>query len=166
MRSVVRSWGSSPALALALGAILLAKGAWLPATAALGDTVASVERDQVSLKGQLRVRSEPGYSVQEITAANRTVVREYLSSGGVVFAVSWSGPDMPDLRQTLGTYFAPLQSAVRSQRTAHLHRGGHNHLEVRTPGLVVHAGGHMRQYFGIAYVPSLLPPNVSISDLH
>lgn len=166
MRSVVRSWGSPLSLALALGAILLAKGAWLPATAALGDTVASVQADRVSLKGQLRVRSEPGFSVQEITAANRTVVREFLSPGGVVFAVSWSGPDMPDLRQTLGTYFAPFQTAVKSQRTAHLHRGGHNHLEIRTPGLVVRAGGHMRQYFGIAYVPSLLPPNVSVSDLH
>jgi Protein of unknown function (DUF2844) len=165
MRSV-RSLGSPASLALALGALLFAKGAWLPATAALGDTVASVQADQVSLKGQLRVRSEPGYSVQEITAANRAVVREYLSPGGVVFAVSWSGPDMPNLRQTLGSYFAQLQVAVRSQRSAHLHRGGHNHLEVRTPTLVVRAAGHMRQYFGIAYVPSLLPPNVSISDLH
>jgi hypothetical protein len=30
----------------------------------------------------------------------------------------------------------------------------------------VHVGGHMRQYFGIAYVPSLVPANLSISDLH
>ncbi|MGA7539164.1 MAG: DUF2844 domain-containing protein [Steroidobacteraceae bacterium] len=162
----MRSFGSPLSLALALGALLLAKGAWLPATAALGDTVASIQADQVSLKGQLRVRSEPGYSVQEITAANGTLVREFVSPAGVVFAVSWNGGAMPNLQQTLGTYFAQFQAAVKSQRADHVHRLGHDQLEVRTPTLVVRAGGHMRQYFGIAYVPSLLPPNLSISDLH
>ncbi|HTX05148.1 MAG TPA: DUF2844 domain-containing protein [Steroidobacteraceae bacterium] len=162
----MKSLGSPLSLALALAAVLLAKGAWLPATAALGDTVASIQADQLSLKGQLRVRSEPGYSVQEITAANGTVVREYVSPAGVVFAVSWSGRAMPNLQQTLGTYFTQLQAAVKTQRADHAHRLGHDQLEVRTPELVVHAGGHMRQYFGIAYVPSLLPPNLSISDLH
>ncbi|MGH8291005.1 MAG: DUF2844 domain-containing protein [Steroidobacteraceae bacterium] len=162
----MRSFGSPLSLALALGAVLLAKGAWLPATAALGDTMASIQADQLSLKGQLRVRSEPGYSVQEITAASGTVVREYVSPAGVVFAVSWTGRAMPNLEQTLGTYFTRYQAAVKSQRAAHVHRLGHDQLEVRTPGLVVHAGGHMRQYFGIAYVPSLLPANLSISDLH
>ena len=162
----MRSSGSPLSLALALAALLLAKGAWLPATAALGDTIASIQADQLSLKGQLRVRSEPGYSVHEITAANGTVVREYASPAGMVFAVSWTGGSMPNLEQTLGTYFAQYQVAVKAQRAGHAHRLGHDQLEVRTPSLVVHAGGHMRQYFGIAYVPSLLPANLSISDLH
>ena len=162
----MRSFGSPLSLTLALAAVLLAKGASLPATAALGDTAASIQADQVSLKGELRVRSEAGYSVQEITAANGVVVREYVSPANVVFAVSWNGRAMPNLRQTLGTYFAQFQAAVNSQRADHAHRIGHDHLELRTPDLVVRAGGHMRQYFGIAYVPSLLPPNLSISDLH
>lgn len=160
----MRSSSSPLFVALALGAVLLAKGAWLPAAAALGDTVASVQADRISMKGQLRVQSQAGYSKQEITAANGIVVREYVSPAGVVFAVSWSGPAMPNLQQTLGTYFAEFKAAVKSQRADR--RLGHHHLEVRTPRLVVHAGGHMRQYFGMAYVPSLLPPNVSISDLH
>jgi hypothetical protein len=162
----MRSFGSPLFIAAALGIALLAKGVWVPARAALGDTVASIQADQASLKGQLRVRSEPGYSVQEITAASGTVVREYVSPAGVVFAVSWSGRAMPNLQQTLGSYFAQFKSAVKSQRADHAHRIGHNHLEVRTPELIVHAGGHMRQYYGLAYVPSLLPPNLSISDLH
>jgi hypothetical protein len=162
----MRAFGSRLFFALTLGAVLLIKGAWLPAAAGLGDTVASIQADRVTLKGQLRVRSEPGYSVQEITAGNGTVVREYVSPAGVVFAVSWSGQAMPNLRQTLGAYFTQYQAAVKTERADGRHRSGHNHLEVRTPSLIVHAGGHMRQYFGIAYVPSLLPPNVSISDLH
>ena len=161
----MRAFGSALPIALALGAALLAAEAVVPAKAALGDTVASVEADRVSLKGQLRARSAPGYSVQEITAANGTVVREFISPAGVVFAVSWSGPAMPNLQQTLGTYFAKYQTAVKAQRTSGA-RSGHNHLQVRTPSLVVHAGGHMRQYFGLAYVPALLPQNVSVSDLH
>jgi Protein of unknown function (DUF2844) len=162
----MRSFGSTLSVALALGAAVLAQGVWVPARAALGDTVASIEADRVNLKGELRVRSEPGYSVQEITGANGTVVREFVSPGGVVFAVSWSGRAMPNLAQTLGTYFTVYQAAVKAQRADHGHHLGHDHLEVRTPSLIVRAGGHMRQYFGIAYVPSLVPQNLSISDLH
>jgi hypothetical protein len=152
--------------ALALGAASLLPLAGHPAYAGLGGTVASVEADRASMKGQLRTRSEPGYSVQEITGASGTLVREFVSPAGVVFAVSWSGPAMPNLQQALGTYFSQLQAAVQAQRSAHARRGGHNHLAIRQPDFVLHAGGHMRQYFGIAYVPSLVPPNLSISDLH
>jgi hypothetical protein len=151
-------------LALVLGAVLLAGEAMAPAKAGLGDQVTSVEADRVSMKGQLRARSEPGYSVQEIAAANGGTVREYVSPSGVVFAVSWSGPAVPNLQQTLGSYFTQYATAAKTQRTMG-HRAGHNHLEIHEPSLVVHAGGHMRQYFGLAYVPSLVPQNLSISDL-
>ena|SRR5579883_3503143 len=161
----MKAFGFRLSVALALGAVLLAGQALAPARAGLGDTVASVQSDRVSVKGQLRTRSEPGYSVQEITAATGTVIREYVSPAGIVFAVRWSGPAMPNLRQMLGTYFSQYQTAVKAQRTQP-GRGGHNHLEVRAPSLVVHSGGHMRQYSGMAYVPSLVPQNLSISDLH
>lgn len=163
----MKAFGSSLSPTLALTVALLAGQAMVPARAGLGDTVASVQSDRLSMKGQLRATPGPGYSVQEITAAAGTVVREYVSSSGVVFAVSWNGPAMPDLKQTLGTYFTQYQTAVTTQRAQATHRGrGHNHLEIRGPSLIVHAGGHMRQYFGVAYVPSLMPPNLSISDLH
>ena len=162
----MKAFGSSLPVALALGVALLAGQAMTPARAALGDTVASVQSDRASMKGQLRTRSGPGYSVQQITAATGTVVREYVSPSGVIFAVSWYGPAMPDLQQTLGPYFAQLQAAIKARQAQHAQRGGHYHLQVREPDFVVHAGGHMRQYFGIAYVPSLVSPNLSLSDLH
>ena len=160
----MKAFGSTLSVALALGAALLAAQALAPAKAALGDTVASVQADRVSMKGQLRTASGPGYTVQEITAANGTVVREYVSPAGQVFAVRWSGPAMPNLQQILGTYFAQLRSAVQAQRATGK-RTGHHHLDIHEPSLVVHAGGHMRQHFGMAYVPSLVPQNLSISDL-
>jgi hypothetical protein len=161
----MKAFGPTLSVAAGLGALMLVGGAMRPARAGLGDTVASVQADRVSMKGQLRTRSEAGYSVQEITAANGVVVREFVSPSGVVFAVSWSGPAMPNLQQTLGTYFAQYRTAALAQRTAG-QRTGHHHLEIRAPSLVVHAGGHMRQYFGLAYVPSLVPQNLSVSDLH
>ncbi len=151
---------------LALGAASLLDLSARPAYAGLGATTASIEPDRASMRGQVRSRSEAGYSVAEIATASGTVVREYVSPAGVVFAVSWYGPSMPDLQQTFGTYFTQFQAAVQARRAQQPHLRGHNHLEIRTPSLVVHAMGHMRQYFGVAYVPALLPTNVSISDLH
>jgi hypothetical protein len=161
----MKAFGSTLSVAAGLGALMLVGGAIKPARAGLGDTVASVQADRVSMKGQLRTRSEAGYSVQEITAASGVVVREFVSPSGVVFAVSWSGPAMPNLQQTLGTYFTQYRTSALAQRAAG-QRTGHHHLEIRVPSLVVHAGGHMRQYFGLAYVPSLVPQNLSVSDLH
>jgi hypothetical protein len=161
----MKAFGSTLPAALALGAVLFAAEAMAPVRAGLGQTADSVQADRVSMKGQLRARSEPGYSVQEITTASGAVVREYVSPSGMIFAVSWSGPAIPNLQQTLGTYFAQYQAAVTTQRTTGV-RTGHHHLVIRAPSLVVHAGGHMRQYFGLAYVPSLVPQNLAISDLH
>lgn len=162
----MKPFSSSLPVALALGVALLTAEAMMPASAGLGAMVDSVQADRMSMKGQVRARSEPGYSVEEITAGSGTVVREFVSSSGVVFAVSWYGPAMPNLRQAFGSYFTQFQSEVAAQHARGTQHRGHNHLEVRTPSLVVHAGGHMREYFGVAYVPALMPANLSISDLH
>ena len=90
-------------LGAALGIALLARSVAMPAFAALGEDAASIENDRAQMKGQSRLTSVAGYSVQEIQLPSGTVVREYVSSGGKVFAVSWRGPVIPDLRQTLGT---------------------------------------------------------------
>jgi hypothetical protein len=150
---------------LALGAASFLDLAARPAYAGLGATTASIEPDRASMRGQLSSRSEAGYSVDEIKTASG-LVREYVSPAGVVFAVSWYGSSMPNLQQTFGTYFTEFQADVQAQRAQQPLFRGHNHLEVHTPTLVVHAMGHMRQFFGLAYVPALLPANVSVSDLH
>ncbi len=151
----------SLAASLLLGGGLLLGSAAPPARAGLGQPVASVSTDRGRMKGQLRRRSGIGYSVEEITLPSGTVVKEFVSPADIVFAVSWRGPTMPDLAQLLGSqYFSQLKAAQKTQRF------GHDHLEVTGPKFVLHAGGHMRAFFGVAYVPSLLPPNVTPSDLH
>ena len=145
-------------LGAALGIALLARSVSMPAFAALGGDAASVENDRAKMKGESRVTSAGGYTVSEIQLPSGTAVREYVSSEGKVFAVTWSGPSVPDLQQTLGTYVEQLKAA------AAVPHGGHHHLSVEQPGFVAHTGGHMRAWVGQAYVPGLLPPNFSVAD--
>ena len=123
----------------------------VPAWAVLGEYVASVDSDQKVMHGEVRALTLQGYSVQQITGADRTVVKEYISPAGLVFGISWQGPVMPNLQQLLGSYFADFQQAAQSR----VRRRGP--LVVRTDKLVVESGGHMRSFHGRAYVPTLLP---------
>jgi hypothetical protein len=130
----------------------------LPALATLGEDVTTVENDRVQMKAQLRMTSVAGYTVHEIETPYNTVVREYVSASGKVFAVSWSGPLLPDLKQTLGRYFDEYHAASSP-------RVGRRHLDVQGSDLVVHSHGRMRAFYGNAYVPSLLPPNFSPDEI-
>ena len=159
----MNSLAPAAATVLACTGMLCSLAAVVPARAALGQPATSVAADQLRMKGQIRHATGTGYRVDQITAPGGTLVKEFISPAGIVFAVSWRGPTLPNLAQTLGsTYFGMLKTAERTERAGL----GHNHVQLRTPQLVVHAGGHMRYFFGMAYVPSLLPPNVSVADLH
>ncbi|HZP01895.1 MAG TPA: DUF2844 domain-containing protein [Terriglobia bacterium] len=126
-----------------------------PAWAVLGEYDSSIGIDQKVMRGEVRALTMQGYSVHEITGADRTVVREYVSPQGRVFGISWQGVAMPNLQQLLGSYFAQFQQASQSRKRR---RGP---LVVRTDQLVVESGGHMRSFHGRAYVPGLVPTNLS-----
>jgi hypothetical protein len=141
-------------------ATVVAGSVTLPAVAGLGGDAASVDADVAKMKGQARATPIAGYTMSEITLPSGTVVHEFISSEGKVFAVSWRGMAVPDLSQTLGTYFAEYKAAA----TATPHASHHN-LTVQQPDLVVRTGGHMRNWYGQAYVLSLLPPNFSLDEI-
>jgi len=131
-----------------------------PAMAALGGDVSTVEADRVALRGALTAFSAVhGYGVHEMTTASGVHVREYLAEGKV-FAVSWHGPVIPDLRQMLGAYYASYAQAASAP-----HAGGHRHLKIEQPGLVVESNGRMRAFYGRAWDPALLPANFSAADI-
>lgn len=134
-----------------------------PAWAGLGGSADSVQADGAHMKAQVRASSRSGnFSVEQLTLPSGTVVREYLTLGGIVFGVSWHGPTMPNLRQLFGTYFAQYRAASAS--VPH-NAGTRHHFDVTQSDLVVQSNGRMRDYFGRAYVPSLLPANVTASDI-
>lgn len=144
--------GFRRSVVVALASVLLAScsSAW----AALGQDVASVEGDRAQMQGSRRVVEERDYSIHEIQAPTGTLVREYAHPDGTVFAVAWDGPFIPDLRQLLGAYFAPFAEAAKAQQARRARRGT---LTVETPDLIVETGGHMRAFFGRAYIPAQLP---------
>jgi hypothetical protein len=100
-----------------------------------------------------------GYEVHELTTSAGVHVREYLSNGKV-FAVSWQGPFIPDLKQMLGAYYSRYAQAASSQPES-----GHRHLRIAQPGLVVESNGRMRAFYGRAWDPALLPPNFAPADI-
>lgn len=126
-----------------------------PAWAVLGEPVASVHTDQQRTGGKLRAVNRAGYTVQQITQADGVVVEEYVSPAGIVFGVSWRGPVMPRLADLLGSYFQNFQQQSRS--AARRRRA----VVLRSDRVVVESGGHPRGFHGRAYVPSLVPGNVS-----
>jgi predicted aminopeptidase len=130
------------------------------ALAGLGGSLDSVNSDRVAMKAQLgAAQSSAAYSVQTLQLPSGTVLREYVSAGGTVFGVAWNGPAIPDLRTALGSYFPQLVSAASTLR------GNHHEFAVNAADLIVQSSGQMGAFSGHAYVPSLLPQNVSPSDI-
>ena len=126
----------------------------LPAFAALGGDATSVTNDQLQMQATLRSTQKQGYTMHELTLPSGTV-REYVTAQGKVFGVAWQGATPPDFQQILGTYFQQFIQAGKA------HRRGTGPLVIEQPGLVVYSGGHMRAFFGKAYVPDMLPEGVT-----
>lgn len=147
---------AAPIVALAL----FACSAIPVAFATLGGDANSIDADQMRIHAQTgRLTQGTTYSVRELQLSG-TLVHEYLSATNKVFAVSWRGRSVPDLRTLLGDrYFQSYIGAAMA--------GPHNRhqLSVRQEDLVVQSGGHMREYFGRAYVPSLLPSGFSVNEI-
>ena len=134
----------------------------LPALAALGGDVSSVQQDKAQMKGTLKTTQATAYTVHEITAPEGTTVREYVSPEGTVFGVAWQGRAIPNLQQILGSYFQKFSEAAQSQKAA---RRGRGPVLVQQPGLVVESTGRMRAYSGRAFDPEKLPQGVAVDAI-
>jgi hypothetical protein len=133
-----------------------------PALASLGGDVTTVQADQARMQGSLRTTSNNSYTLHEIQTSTGVAVKEYVSTSGKVFAVTWQGPFHPDLRQLLGMYFDQFSQAEQAQRTQ---RRGHGPVLIQEAGLVVQISGHMRSFSGKAYVPQMLPVGIHAEDI-
>ena len=127
-----------------------------PASGSLGGELTSIEADRAHMNATIKVTKTDNYDIHQIEARDGTVIDEYVSPAGTVFAVAWHGPFVPDMQQILGSYFGQYSTALQSQEKHY----GHHPLNIQQSGLVVQTGGHMRAYFGRAYVPVLLPQGV------
>ena len=156
-----RCYSTIAKIVLFVAALFVAAALPSLAWAGLGDTVDSVPDDAMHMKGTLRSVALQGYTVHEIQALTGHVMQEYASAEGKIFAVSWKGPTIPDLRQLLGeTYFAKFQQAAAERK-----RRGHGPVLIETPEFVFRQAGHMRDFHGYAYLPPSLPPGVDASAI-
>jgi hypothetical protein len=166
-----------------LSLILLAPS---PSFASLGGDLNSVLSDQLQFQGSETVTQMGSYEVHEIqiqasqvatslaptsqsetsqpttklnssNGMNATVVREYVSPAGVVFAVTWHGTFLPNMRQLLGSHFQQFVEAVKQQSSS---RPGRRPLQVVQPDFVVQMSGNPRSHAGRAYLPGILPSGV------
>ncbi len=148
------NWLRGASIALLASALL---GTSLPAAATLGGDAASVAADAQRLEGSVQTSAGSAFTLYQISLPSGTAVNEYVAPTGTVFAVSWQGPSLPDLRQILGPgYFSQYLAAAQTDGGGRL---------VQLPGLVVQSGGRMRAFAGRAYLPQLLPAGVAVSDI-
>jgi hypothetical protein len=129
--------------------------------ATLGESVDSVESDREALSAVQGARMvHDGFTVQQVDY-DSVRVREYVSPSGIVFAIAWDGRVHPDLGKLLGSYADPFERALEQTPR----EPGRRRLLVKTDQVVVEKWGHMRNLRGRAYVPSLIPPGVSIDEI-
>jgi hypothetical protein len=133
----------------------------LSAFAGLGGDLNSILTDQVHFQGNVQTTQMEAYTIHELHPATGTtggtVIREYVSPAGKVFAVTWHGAWPPDMRQLLGTYFPQYQEAIKAEASAHPIRRA---VQIVQPEFVFQQGGHPRHFTGRAYLPQMLPAGV------
>jgi hypothetical protein len=156
-RPVPRSKVVSPRWpVVALAATCLLSGG---AHAALGGAPTSVQTGALSLSGAATVEHAANYDRHQTTQADGSVVREYVSPRGTVFAVAWSGRTTPDLKTLLGAHYATYTAELAKQRPSH------HVMTVSTPDLVVTIVRYQHTGSGSASLPAEVPAGVLVGEL-
>jgi hypothetical protein len=105
------------------------------------------------------ISSTAAYSVHESRDADGITVREYVLPNNIVFAASWQGPVRPDMNALLGSYFPNFVSAGEERLR------GTGTLIQRNGDLQVESAGRPVNFFGMAYLPGLMPANLRANNL-
>lgn len=150
-------YGLGLALALTSGAVLatLGRHPWTaPAPSASSPParqLASSANKQSSL-----------YTRHTYVLDNGTTVWEFATPEGVVFGVKWQGPVLPDLSRLLGEHFQTFHRETAQARVSGRHGSPVN---IERGDFVLRSLGRMRNFFGHAYAPNLVPSGVEMRDV-
>jgi len=134
-----------------------------PAHATLGGKAASIDTDRARLNARFAAPAEhTTFTVHEMTMDSGTVAREFVRPDGTVFAVSWQGPQRPNLKQLFGdSYFSRFQSDNKPNPRIRMRRA----LVSTHSDFVVRTGGHSGAFWGFAYLPQTAPGDFPIQTL-
>lgn len=136
----------------------------LPARAVLGGDTSTIADDEARLRGSRHavVASSAQVRTHEITLADGSSIREFVTPGGIVFAVAWSTRFKPDLAALLGAHAASYTAAASEAMRA---PGIRRHVELRRGDLVMHSTAHLNSHVGKAWLQSLVPDGVPLDAL-
>ncbi|MGE5085247.1 MAG: DUF2844 domain-containing protein [Bacillota bacterium] len=128
--------------------------------AALGDQFVGTSSTSTKIKPS--TSGSATYTVAESTDANGIFIRQYVDSGGLVFAIAWKGSFVPDLENVLGGFTADFRKSISKKGKL---RGGRR-LKVDTGFIVVEGGGRQRDQSGRAYIPVRVPAGFDLKDIN
>lgn len=136
----------------------------LPASAVLGGDDSTIAGDQMRLQGTRHPAAVSSAQVRthEITLADGSSIRQFVTPGGIVFAVAWSTRFKPDLAALLGAHAASYAAAASEAMRA---PGIRRHVELRRGDLVVQSTAHLNSHVGKAWLQSLVPEGVRVDAL-
>ena len=143
------------------------------ALATLGENTASIVQDNQVLNNNLLKTSQAQrisyykapqlqhlakYDISTMITSDGVVVKQFIRDGKV-FAISWHGPRIPNLRQLYGVYFKDFIASTTINRGMH---------QRRVDGLDFTAtvSGISGKLVGQALLKSQLPPSLALTDLH
>ncbi len=134
-----------------------------PAHATLGGKAATIDTDRARLSARMASRAEhTTFTIHEMTLDSGTVAREFVRPDGTVFAVTWQGPQRPNLKQLFGdTYFTRFQTDNKSTARIRMRRA----LTSTHSDFVVRTGGHSGAFWGFAYLPQTAPGGFPVQIL-
>jgi len=132
------------------------------AWAVLGQAPTTYPSNTASTHSSSPLAATELFTMTAVTLASGVVIKEFTRADGLVFAVSWRGPVLPDLAPLLGTYFAAFKLASHETQQS---GGRGSPVSVDQDGLVVKSSGRRPNFFGYAYLPRLTPPNLQIKDV-
>ena len=145
-------------LAIHGAALLIAPSA----QAVLGAAQDTVQADQLRFQGRHHQHSQWPMTVHDISLPDGSGIRQFVNPAGQVFAVSWHTRLKPDLAALLGAHYpGPDALAGTPQGIA----SARQRRSMRRSYLVLHQGGRVGAFAGLAYVPALVPQGVDADAL-
>ena len=124
--------------------------------AELGGTADSLSAEQKQFNSQLAITQQSNYSIYTQTLTSGTAFQEYVSSNGIIFAVSWSGPSLPNIQTILGKYYDQYLSAAQQSRGS---------IYMSNDSLVIQSTGMMGAFQGFAFLPKQAPTSFTVNNL-
>jgi hypothetical protein len=137
--------------------LLLGLGIPRQAEATLAGDVVSVLTNQARLGASRTEQKLATGTRHDLYLPSGTIVHEYVSLAGAVYAIDWRGPRMPNLRELLGSYFASLDEPGSIQE---LHR-----RNVSGDDFELRSFAHRGFFAGRAWVPSKVPAGVRPDEI-